>query len=128
MTSDMSHVEFARSTDELSEDFQDSFQDQNNWTVTLHFYSYLHYVEERLQSHGYASKSHTNRQENIQACKHIDREGYKIYRALYDTSRDARYECIEIEDDKVDKCREKLERGKEVLGFTDGGGSTKYSI
>jgi hypothetical protein len=127
MTSDTSHVDFARNNDELSEEFRESFKDQNNWTVTMHFYTYLHYVEQVLENQGYTSKSHKTREDNIKTCSYIDREGYKIYRSLYDTSRDARYECIEIEDSSVDECRDRLDKGKEVLGFTEDGGSTKYS-
>lgn len=127
MDPDMTHVEFARNNEELSEDFHDSFPEQNNWVVTLYFYSYLHYVEEVLTQHGYRSSSHNEREDNISECSYIDRQCYKIYRSLYDTSRDARYECIKIDEDSVDKCRERMLDGKEALGFSEGGGSTKYS-
>jgi len=123
----MSHVEFARNSEELSEGFQEEFPSENNWTVTIQFYSYLHYVEQILQQHGYQSRRHKDREENIKDCKYTDIKAYKIYRFLYDTSRDARYECIEIDDESVEECREKLETGKEVLGFSDGKGTTKYS-
>jgi len=128
MAPDMSHVEFARNNEDLAEDFRDTFSNQNNWVVIMHFYSYLHYAEEVLERCGYSQKSHKERKNNLDDCSQIDRKGYKIYRFLYDTSRDARYECLEIEDESVDTCREKLMEGKEILGFTTGGGSTKYNV
>lgn len=128
MTSSKSHVGFARETEDLAGDFHDTYPEENNWVVTFHFYSYLHYVEELLKRYGYSQKSHKQRKENIEECGKFDRKVYKIYRFLYDTSRDARYECVEIDDSSVEHCKEKLDEGKEVLGFTDGGGSTKYSV
>lgn len=123
----MEHVEFARNNEEFSEDVRDDYPEQNNWVVTIQFYSFLHYVEERLRTYGYAPTSHDERQEDIMSCRHIDRQAYKIYRSLYDTSRDARYECVRIEDDEVGECRDRLEEGKNILGYSGGGGSTKYS-
>lgn len=128
MSPDMSHADFARNNDDFAEDLRGDYPDQNNWVVTVHFYSFLHYVEERLKSYDFSASKHSDREKNIRDCRYIDNRAYNIYRTLYDISRDARYECHEIESDTVEDCRDKLEEGKEVLGYSAGGSTTKYSI
>jgi len=127
--SDMSNAAFARNNENFAVDILDDYPSQKNWVVTVRFYSFIHYAEEILTSHDYSSNRHAERKENLRACNHIPNEAYRIYRFLEDLSRDARYECISMTDKDVEKAEEKLEKGKEVLGFPDGGSdqSVKYS-
>lgn len=120
-------MEFARNNEEFAEDIREDYPAQKNWIVTVQFYSFLHYVEERLKSHSYTSTNHDDRMDNIRNCPHVDTKAYKIYKSLYDTSRDARYECMEIEESDIIECEKRLEKGKRILGFRDGSTNTKYS-
>lgn len=123
----MSNVEFARNNEDFAGEVYQQHENQNNWVVTIRFYSLLHYVEQKLQSHNYNSETHGDRKENIRNCKHVDNRVRNLYRRLEDISRDARYECIEMQEQDVEMSEETLNEAKEVLGFTSGGGSTKYS-
>lgn len=125
MSSDMTNVEFARENENFAEIIDDN-HDRNNWVVTVRFYSLLHYIEERLDACGYNSRSHKDREDNILNCKTVDNQIYNLYRFLQDLSRDARYECVRMGEDEVEKSREKLNEGKEILGFSQGDGSAKY--
>lgn len=126
MSQDMTNVEFARENEEFADDIQES-RDRNNWVVTIRFYSLLHYIEGQLDACGYDSINHDDREDNILNCKMMDNQVYKLYKFFRDTSRDARYECIRMTEEDVTESEEKLEKGKELLGFDSGGGSTKYS-
>lgn len=124
----MSNVDFARENENFAQEILSELEDRKNWVVTVRFYSLLHYVEERLQAHGYNSRSHEKRKDNIRDCRHVDNKVRKLYRRLEDVSRDARYECIRMGDDDVRKSEETLEEGKRILGFSAGSGGThKYS-
>lgn len=126
MTSDFEHVEFAQLSEDFVEELQNEFEDRRNWMVTIHFYSLLHYVEERLSTYGYDSNRHHIRKENIRKCKQIDNRVRTLYRRLEDLSRDARYELVEMEESDVEKSKETLEEGKEILGFSNSGDTYKY--
>lgn len=128
MSSSMDHVDFARINERFVDTIPEGNIPENNWIITIRFYIYLHYVEERLKSHNYNSRSHRDRDKNIRSCKYIDNEARKIYRKLEDVSRDARYECIEMEDRDVRESESALNKGKQILGFDRSGGSHKYSI
>jgi hypothetical protein len=130
MASDMENIEFARNNENFAADILSEHSDQKNWVVTIRFYSYIHYVEERLESHDYTSNSHNDRKDNILQCRSVSDKAWRIYRALEDISRDARYECIKMTREDVERAEEKLEEGKEVLGFSNAGSDndTKYSI
>lgn len=129
MSGDFEHIDFARNNEDFAEEIVTDISNQNNWVVIVRFYSYLHYVEERLTSEGLTSDSHHDRKKNILRCKAIDNKARNIYRFLEDISRDARYECMSMSDDDVASSLAKLEEGKSVLGFSDqGGGSTKYTV
>lgn len=127
--SDMENIEFARNNEQFADDISEDYPNQKNWIVTIRFYSFIHFVEERLKSYDYYSKTHDERKDNIRSCKDISDEAYHIYRFLEDISRDARYECIAMTDEDASKACEKLEKGKRVLGFPSGssGSSYKYS-
>jgi CRISPR/Cas system CSM-associated protein Csm4 (group 5 of RAMP superfamily) len=125
---DKSNVDFARENEAFAEDIFSEYDNQSNWVVTIRFYSLLHYVEETLQLHNYSSKSHGDRKNKIRRCKYIDNKVYSIYRTLEDLSKDARYECIEMEAEDVEKSEEKLNEGKTVLGYSDFNSDTKYSV
>jgi len=129
MSPDLTHVEFANENESFANTIKSDFEDENNWVITVRFYSLLHYVEERLQSHGYNSRSHRDRKENIRNCRYIDNKVRKYYRRLEDVSRDARYECILMDDEDVEMSAETLEQCKDALGFGDeeGGSIHKYS-
>lgn len=128
MSPDMDNVDFAENNEVFSDEILSDYPDQKNWIVTIRFYSFLHYVEEKLKIHGYTSNNHDNRKDNIRNCPHVDNRARTIYRLLEDISRDARYECIEMTEEDVEKSETKLEEGKDVLGFVGGSGSsTKYS-
>lgn len=129
MSPDMENVDFARESEQFAEDLIDDFEERKNWIVTIRFYSLLHFIEERLQHHGFSSRSHDDRKENIRSCKHTDNRLRTLYRRLEDTSRDARYECIRMTGEDVRMSAETLEEGKRILGYTEnGGGETKYSV
>lgn len=125
---DFGHVKGARENEEFADTLDPSEKIHKNWIVIVRFYSYLHFVEERLQMEGYESDRHKERMENIRRCPSIDDKAYNIYRTLYDLSRDARYECLRMGDDEIDESESRLENGKQILGFTAEGGDTKYSI
>lgn len=124
----MDNIDFAQNNEVFSDTILEDHPDQKNWVVTIRFYSYIHYVEEKLKMHGYSSTSHDNRKDNIRNCAQVDNRARSIYRKLEDISRDARYECIKMTDDDVEESESKLEEGKNVLGFVNGGDSTKYTI
>lgn len=128
MSPDLTHGEFARENEEFADSLLEEFDNKFNWVVTVRFYSYLHFVEKRLQDYGYSSNNHDNRKNNILNCNQIDSRARAIYRALEDLGRDARYECYRMDEDDLEVSREKLQKGKEILNFTDSGDvSTKYS-
>ena len=129
MSPDIENVTFARESENLTEEMNCSLENKikNNWIVTVRFYTYLHYVEQRLQEYDYTSRSHNNRKENIRNCKQIDNKARKLYRRLEDMSRDARYECVEMSDEDVKESLSTLEEGKQVLNFHAGDGSHKYN-
>lgn len=129
MSTGMDNIELARNNEDFADDVLSDYNNQNNWVITIRFYSFLHYVEERLNSHGYSSNSHKDRKNNIRNCRPIDDKVRKIYRFLEDISRDARYECIHMTKEDVEKSGEKLEEGKNILGFHSGDSNTttKYS-
>lgn len=128
MSSEIGHVEFARENEEFADDIQSEFEDKNNWIVTVRFYSFIHYVEERLRSYEYDSRSHDMRKENIRNCKYIDNKVRNLYRRFEDVSRDARYECVRMDEEDVEMSEETLREGKEILGFDDDDTSHKYSV
>ncbi|WP_128904790.1 hypothetical protein [Halorubrum amylolyticum] len=125
--SDFSHISGARENEELADSLDSSEPENRNWIVTIRFYSYVHYIEEILESYNYSSNTHKERKDNIERCNGIDRTAYKIYRFLEDISRDARYECIRMGESELTKTEEKLSRGKEALGIVGSGGDHKYS-
>lgn len=125
---DFSHISGARENEELADSLDSSEPENRNWIVTIRFYSYVHYIEEILESHDFSSNTHKERKDNIKECNGMDRTAYKIYRFLEDLSRDARYECIRMDEDDLTVSERKLDTGKETLGIVGGGGSTKYSI
>lgn len=125
---DFSHAEGAKENEDFADTLDPSEMEHKNWIVIVRFYSYLHYVEERLQSEGYDSDRHKERMENIRRCPSIDNKAYNVYRTLYDLSRDARYECMRMECNEINMSESRLEDGKQILGFTTDDGSTKYSI
>ena len=129
MTPDMENIEFAQNNQDFADDILSDFPDQKNWVVTVRFYSFIHYVEEKLKIHDISSNTHQERKDNIRNCRGIDNRARNIYRMLEDLSRDARYECKKMDDNEVEKTEEKLEEGKNVLGFTgeSSGSDTKYS-
>lgn len=127
MTEKYSHTEFAELSEGLAEDLLSDFGDRKNWVVTIRFYSFLHYVEKRLDSYGYGSKRHSERKKNIRDCRYIDNRARSIYRTLEDLSRDARYECHQMTIKDVEEAQERLEEGKSILNYTDSGSSSKYS-
>lgn len=124
----MSNVDFARSNEQFADNLIEEFSSRKNWIVTIRFYSLLHYVEEQLRNHGYESRTHDNRKDNIRACRAMDNRVRTLYRRLEDVSRDARYECIEMDDEDVEMSASTLEEGKDILGYTGGSGDTKYSV
>jgi hypothetical protein len=124
--SDMDNIDVARNNEEFAHDIINDYPDQKNWAVTIRFYSFIHFVDERLKSYDYHSKSHDERKNNIRRCSDISNEAYKIYRFLEDISRDARYECIAMTDEDATQAYEKLEKGKSVLGFPSGGSGQSY--
>lgn len=125
----MSHGEFARENEEFADEVESKHSDRKNWVVTIRFYSYVHYVEEVLQSHDYNSKSHRDRKKNIRNCKYVDNQAYRVYRWFEDISQLARYECVRMDSEKVTESEDYLSRGKGILGFggSGSGGSHKYS-
>jgi hypothetical protein len=125
---DMSNIDFARKNEEFANELKPGNTPRKNWIVTIRFYSFLHYVEERLQAHGYNSRSHHDRKNNIRNCRHIDDKIRKIYRQLEDISRDARYECVRLENEDIEMSEKSLEEGKKVLGFSGGSSNHKYSM
>lgn len=124
----MTNIDFAKENEEFAEDIISEFESQSNWVVTVRFYSLVHYVEERLDSHNYNSENHTDRKSNIRSCKYVDNAVRAKYRLLEDLSRDARYECIRMDGDDVNKSEKVLQEGKELLGFDSGNTSHKYSV
>jgi GTP cyclohydrolase FolE2 len=128
MSREMSNVEFAKENETFAEDIGEHYDNKNNWIVTVRFYSLVHYVEETLSSHGYTSRSHDDREDNILNCRYVDDKVRKLYRRLYDVSRDARYECVRLNDEDVKMSKETLEEGKNILGYSDGGSTHKYSV
>lgn len=127
MSSDITHREFAEENEEFAIDISSGFEDKSNWIITIRFYSLIHYVEERLKSYGYDSRSHDGRKDNIRNCRYIDNKMRKLYRRLEDISRDARYECIRMDEEDVEKSRETLEEGKEILGLNEDDSDYKYN-
>ena len=128
MSGDMRNVEFARENEGFADEIEGSFENRENWTVTIRFYSLLHYIEETLSSHGYNSRSHDDREENILNCRYVDNRVRKLYRRLYDVSRDARYECVRLNNEDLRMSKETLEEGKEILGYSDDDSTHKYSV
>jgi hypothetical protein len=125
---DFSNIDFARENEDFAAALDIQENPESNWIVTINFYSLLHYIEERLQAEGYDSDRHKERMKNIRRCPAIDNSLYKYYRFLYDISRDARYECHRMGESEVAESEERLEKGKEELGFISGSGSGhKYS-
>lgn len=125
---DFSNVQGARENEQLADSLDITQDAHRNWIVIIRFYSFLHYVEERLQADNYDSDRHTERMENIRRCHSVDSYVYNIYRLLYDLSRDARYECIRMGESEVRVSEQKLEEGKSKLGFSHGSdGTHKYS-
>jgi len=127
MSNDMSNVEFARNNEAFAQTISEDYPKQPNWVVTVRFYSLLHYVEQTLNRYGYNSKSHHDRKEKIRECRQIDDRMRKLYRRLEDLSKMARYDCIEMDNEDLEKSLQTLENGKEVLGYSAGGGGSKYS-
>ena len=124
----MNNIDFAEENETFAEEIMSQFEDKTNWVVTVRFYSLVHYVEERLTDYSYNSNNHSDRKDNIRDCQYIDNSVRRKYRLLEDLSRDARYECIRMNDDDVTKSGEVLEEGKNLLGFSSGSSSTKYSV
>ena len=134
MTPELGHVDLAEDNERFADLIRTQLSsegfdvdNQNDWIVTVRFYSLLHYVEKRLQDYGYSSRSHDGRKENVLECRYIDNKVRKLYRRLEDVSRDARYECIRTSDEDVTKSESTLQEGKDVLGFNSGSSSHKYS-
>lgn len=125
--SDFTNVKGARENEKVAEKLAVTNEEDRNWIVTVRFYSFLHYVEERLQANGYDSNTHGDRMDNIRKCPSIDNYAYNLYKTLYDLSRDARYECLRMGESEVKESKKRLKKGKEILGFTHGGDSHKYS-
>jgi len=124
----MDPVDLARDNEEFAEDLTSSHPDKNDWIITIRFYSLLHYIDERLVMHGYNATSHNERKNSIQDCNDIDNRVHSLYRSLEDLSRQARYNCIEMRDEDVEESERRLEEGKNILGFSFSGSSTKYEV
>lgn len=126
--SDFSHRVNAEKNEQFAESLDGSQAVERGWIVTVRFYSLLHYVEERLTSHGYTSERHNQRMDNIKSCNAVETAVYKKYRALYDISRDARYECVRMNQEDVEESERILDEGKRMLGFDQGGSDYKYEV
>lgn len=124
---DFSHISGARENEELANSLDVSEPENRNWIVTIRFYSYVHYIEQILESYNYSSNTHIERKDNIEKCNGTDQTAYKIYRFLEDLSRDARYECIRMGTEELDITKKKLKSGKKSLGFVGSSGNHKYS-
>lgn len=127
MSLDMTHVEFARENEDFADNIDSDYDKKGNWVITIRFYSIPHYIEERLEDLGFNSRTHSDRKQNIREST-LDNRLRSCYRMLEDLSRDARYECIRMGEDEIDRSEEVLKEAKDILGFGSDTSSAKYSI
>jgi hypothetical protein len=78
------------------------------WTVTVIFYSAVHYIEAFLAGHGHHCDDHAERNERIAEIPQL-RTIRKEYDTLRTLSRQARYHALPIEPDDVNVAQQKLE-------------------
>ena len=89
----------------------------NDWIVTIYFYSALHLVEKTLSEQGLHSRGHRERFDNVKS--HLDQIS-RSYQSLYNESRQARYDCVEITSGKVAKAKRNLDAISTKLSETQG--------
>jgi len=84
------------------------------WAITAHFYAALHYVAAYFASSGQYHASHGTRLRDIK--KHpILSTIYDEYQDLYNISRDARYECMNLQLGHLVFAQKRLEAVKNVV-------------
>ncbi|MEW4370566.1 hypothetical protein [Paenibacillus kandeliae] len=81
----------------------------NDWLVIVYFYTALHIVESILADYHKDSGNHIQRNKSVKSMACF-REVRNAYMALYFESRAARYDCVEINNQKVTNAKNNLER------------------
>lgn len=85
----------------------------NDWIITIYFYAALHLIEKTLSNHGLHSGNHKERFSNVRShlgCIAIP------YQSLYNESKQARYDCVEMTSGKVERAKRNLDKIAEELG------------
>jgi hypothetical protein len=84
------------------------------WAITAHFYAALHYVAAFFAASNVYHASHGTRLRDIQ--KHpVLSSIYNDYQHLYNISRDARYECMNLQFSDLNFAITKLNAVKKLI-------------
>jgi len=86
--------------------FRNAFSD---WFVTVLFYGAVHLVERELTAYNHHSKTHNDRRMWVARTPSL-KEVSAAYESLYIQSRRARYECVKMTSQDVEKAEELFEK------------------
>lgn len=113
------HLSDARKNEDLAGDIQNIGKGKSNgWTITIYFYSALHYVDGKLAEDEITTENHGDRKQKIK--HHIsDRSLYQNYKELKCWSEKSRYKCWEASEDQVAFSKDDLSLIKSSLGYSD---------
>ena len=95
MSSESKHIEqYSHNKSFLDNGFTDKNQ-YSDWAVTVTFYCGVHLVEAMLAKFGRNSEDHSDRRDNLKIIP-TRNDFQDEYLDLYNLSRQARYDCINI--------------------------------
>ncbi len=101
MPSKLDHLAQARHNREVLQQLQRSGSTFSDWQITVAFYVALHRVDAHLASYREHPKSHEDRIRIIRGMRQFKGAIYNSYRELEDLSRQARYDCVQWDQDDV---------------------------
>lgn len=94
MPTSREHIEWADRNEQFAKTFYLNDQLEINWSITLLFYSALHYADAYIVSRGRPRYDHASRAKSMQDnFFDLIREDYKM---LKDLSREARYNIAQL--------------------------------
>ena len=84
------------------------------WSITVLFYTALHYIEAYFASHDKGFTNHASRGIEIRRDPRI-KSIYRTYRKLEDLSREARYDASAMKQEDVERAKTRFEHVRRVI-------------
>lgn len=93
---------------------QESKFEHYDWIVTITFYAALHLVHSKLVNLLTSEEArkiinHDSRNDYVCKQKKLGKEVARLYKALYNSSRSARYNCTSVSEESANEAKRNLE-------------------